>query len=151
MSLARKFPNAFSATGSSLPAGERLSDSGGQVLFATFELTAPVSLPGTESIGDYLQREAQDVESLELLAAARRQLHQQIGDSADLRALRLRAGLSQAALASRIKSTQTQISHIEAGRTDPATDMVGRIANGLGVSADQVFAAIRAQRNSPSD
>ena len=63
-----------------------------------------------------------------------------------LRALRLAAGISQVKLAERAATTQSYVARIETGRLDPGTDMLGRLADALGVPADTVFRAIRAQR-----
>lgn len=68
-----------------------------------------------------------------------------------LRSLRLAAGISQVKLAERAATTQSYVARIETGRLDPGTDMLGRLADALGVPADAVFRAIRAQRERQHD
>jgi ribosome-binding protein aMBF1 (putative translation factor) len=63
-----------------------------------------------------------------------------------LTALRLKAGLSQAKLASKVRTSQPHIWRIERGTTDPTTDMVVRLAAALGVPAERAFLAVRSSQ-----
>lgn len=63
-----------------------------------------------------------------------------------LRALRLKQGLSQANLASRVGTTQAQIARIESGQQDVLIGTVLRIANALGVDHLSALRAFLAQR-----
>ena len=56
---------------------------------------------------------------------------------AALKLLRRELGLSQAALALALDTTQRHVSFLETGRSQPSRDMVGRIATGLSLSAGQ--------------
>jgi len=80
-------------------------------------------------------------------AQARRALGEVLAPHANsFRALRLAAGLSQANLAERAGATQSYVARIEAGKLDPGTDMLSRMADALGIPAVRVFEAVRAQR-----
>lgn len=51
-----------------------------------------------------------------------------------LRELRLRRGLTQAALADRLGSSEQYLSRLEAGKIAPGVDQVAKIAEALGVT-----------------
>jgi predicted transcriptional regulator len=63
-----------------------------------------------------------------------------------LAALRLNAGLSQTQLAQLLETSQSYIARIEAGRVDPGTEMVAKIASALSINEERAFVAIRRQR-----
>lgn len=63
-----------------------------------------------------------------------------------LRTLRLRSGLSQAALASQIGTTQAQIARIESGRQDVQVGTMERLAEALGIDALEAIKAFLDQR-----
>lgn len=56
-----------------------------------------------------------------------------------IRALRMRSGLSQAALARRAGIGQTSVSAIETGKQSPTVDTLERICQALGVALEQFF------------
>jgi len=56
-----------------------------------------------------------------------------------LKAWRVYLGLSQAELAEKAGSTQSQIANFENDKTIPRADTLLRLSNGLGVSADLLF------------
>lgn len=86
------------------------------------------------------------------LDQARRTLGQELEPTAkSLRALRLAAGMSQTTLAELATTTQSYVARIEAGRADPGTDMLDRLARALGISGETLFSAIRAQRERQYD
>jgi DNA-binding XRE family transcriptional regulator len=64
------------------------------------------------------------------------------GEQKSLAALRLRAGLSQKALAERCGCEQPHISRYESGSTVPNLFAAKRIADALGVSLDQLAEAM---------
>lgn len=68
-----------------------------------------------------------------------------------LSALRLAAGLSQSSLANLVKTSQSHIARIESGKTDPGTQLIGKIAIALGVDAKTAFAAIQHQVETRAD
>lgn len=63
---------------------------------------------------------------------------------AALKLLRRELGLSQAALALALETTQRHVSFLETGRSQPSRDMVGRIATGLSLSVGQRAALFEA-------
>lgn len=132
--------------GSEQPEAEIPSRSGGSVFFGNFEVVAAAPLQGGVRMQDYERSLQLTDQETNLLAFARRQLQSAIGEENSVRALRLKAGISQSDLALRVLTTQAHIANIEAGKVDPATDMVARLAVGLGISSDQLFVAIRKQR-----
>lgn len=103
-------------------------------------------LPGAVTLSDFAQQFDGDVEIQGKLAEARRALASDLDSAPTLRRLRLQAGFSQAKLAEAAKTTQSYIARIEAGTLDPGTDMVVRMAEGLSVTPEMLFTAIRAQR-----
>jgi DNA-binding XRE family transcriptional regulator len=60
-----------------------------------------------------------------------------------LKALRLRAGLSQVQLAERVGLKQPNISEIESGKRTPSLDTLQRLAQALEVSVDDILKGIR--------
>ena len=58
----------------------------------------------------------------------------------------MKAGLSQASLASRVGTSQAHIARIEAGKNDPGTSVVARIATALGIDEADAFLAIRSDQ-----
>lgn len=60
--------------------------------------------------------------------------------------LRLTQGMSQDQLANRAATSQSYIAKLEAGRNDPSTDVIARLATALSLDEEVVFTAIRIQR-----
>ncbi|MCC6709711.1 MAG: helix-turn-helix transcriptional regulator [Gammaproteobacteria bacterium] len=82
------------------------------------------------------------------MAAARKQFAEVAYAGNDsLTGMRLKAGLSQAALAEKARTTQPYIAKIESGTVDPGTEVIARLAYGLGVEPARVFNAILQARN----
>jgi ribosome-binding protein aMBF1 (putative translation factor) len=107
------------------------------VLSASF-ITPYEDLPdGAREIGAYVtELEKSHPERAALIAEARRKLAD--GESGTFRSLRLRRGLSQADLAKRIGTQQSNIARIEAGREDPTMARARKIADALGVTLDEL-------------
>ncbi len=59
-----------------------------------------------------------------------------LDSSAVLRAARLRAGLSQRALASRADTAQSVVARIEGGQTDPSVGTLNRLLDGAGFTLE---------------
>jgi ribosome-binding protein aMBF1 (putative translation factor) len=79
----------------------------------------------------------------ERMARARQRLLQRMGGEAKtLASLRLRAGLSQAQLAALLGTSQALIARYENKATQPGAQQLANLAKVLGVSADQILAAI---------
>jgi ribosome-binding protein aMBF1 (putative translation factor) len=102
---------------------------------------------GGVALGDLIRQAEKNPRTAAALSAARQQLVGTLNIAPEsLRGLRLAAGISQSTLAERSNSTQPYIARLESGCLDPGTDMLARIADGLGVEPVVVFAAVRAQR-----
>ena len=75
----------------------------------------------------------------------------------NIRARRRALGLTMKQLASTVGVTEAAISHYETGRREPDPDMLGRIANALGVTVDYLLgredppAPVPAQEKAPAD
>lgn len=137
--------------GATLPPADLPRSTTGIVVQREFRVPPARPLRGGVPLADVMRQLEADPQMAEHLAAARRELATAFDqEAATLRALRLAAGLSQAKLAERAGTTQPFIARIEAGTVDPGTDMLARIADGIGVDATVVFNAIRAQRR-PSE
>jgi predicted transcriptional regulator len=83
------------------------------------------------------------------LEDARRRVADLIEPTDTVRKLRLSAGLSQNTLAQLARTTQSYIARIEAGKVDPQTDTIERLAEALGIDPGRLFCAVRAQRSPP--
>jgi ribosome-binding protein aMBF1 (putative translation factor) len=121
----------------------------GVVAYLEIPVPSCQPLPGGKRLSDIVRRFESDPVMAERLASARRRLASELvsGESLQtIRDLRLRAGLSQAKLAERARSTQAYVARIEAGTVDPGTDMVARLAFALGVDDAVVFSLVRRQR-----
>lgn len=57
--------------------------------------------------------------------------------------LRMKAGISQGALAKAVGVSQGAVSHWEHGANRPTFEMIPRLASALGVTADEVVSAIQ--------
>lgn len=131
----------------SSPAGSR-----GRVIVGEFSAARPLPLPGTTRLDDLLDEFAGDAELQAAMVDARRSMAATVyADETSLSALRLRAGLSQAQLASRAGTSQSHIARIEAGTTDPGTDLVVRLAEAMQVDAATAFNAVRYQRETRTE
>jgi Helix-turn-helix len=144
-SLAR-LNSESSATGE-LPPEAKTPESGQTVHWCCFDIPAARPLVGGVHIDAVVEEFARDPEMAHLLGEARRRLSPHLDGTETPRALRLLAGFSQDELASRSGTTQSYIAKMEAGRLDPGTDMIDRIASGLSIDSARLFSAIRAQRN----
>ena len=112
----------------------------------TFEARAPIpaKIPNTISIDSLVAEFEQDTAMADALAAARRKMATE-GCSAKagtLAYMRLQAGLSQSQLAAKVGTSQSHIARIEAGKNDPSTEMIGKLAVALKVSATVVFETV---------
>ena len=112
----------------------------------TFEARAPIpaKIPNTISIDNLVAEFEQDTAMADALATARRKMAKE-GYSAKagtLAYMRLEAGLSQSQLAAKVGTSQSHIARIEAGKNDPSTEMIGKLAEALKVSAIAVFETV---------
>jgi DNA-binding XRE family transcriptional regulator len=83
----------------------------------------------------------------EFLSEGRRWAAEQAFVGGDnLASLRMKAGLSQAQLATRIGMKQPQLARIEAGKNDIQISMITRLARGLDVSETVAFEAAQRTR-----
>ena len=73
------------------------------------------------------------------MAAARNPRH--IG--ANVRRLRLAAGLTQLQLAEQAEIVDATVSRIERGRLEPSADLLGRLAGALKVTADDLLGPVK--------
>lgn len=109
----------------------------------------PVLANGGVELGEYLERRARDPKRADRLTRARKKLGDAMAASPDQRgslaALRLKAGLSQEALARRMNTQQPSIARWERapGQMNHITSQ--KLAAALGVSAQEVSNAILAQ------
>lgn len=120
-----------------------------EIVYREFGVARPLPLANTTSLASLMGEFEADQVMSGHLAQARRNLATQLysDEPETLSALRLAAGFSQAQLADRAETTQAHIARIEAGKTDPSTDTVARIAQALGVREELAFRAIRNQRD----
>ncbi|MET4160497.1 DNA-binding XRE family transcriptional regulator [Marinobacterium sp. MBR-111] len=72
---------------------------------------------------------------------------QYFGDKQSLKALRLKAGLSQIELAKKLETSQPQVAKLEKGEVDPRLSTVQRLSAVLGVSIGEVAAAMDGSKN----
>ena len=117
-----------------------------QILMLDVRVPSTQPLKGAASLATLVHELESDSDMAARLAIARQEMAAKLDVAVTMRRLRLSAGLSQAKLADAAKTTQTYIARIEAGTLDPGTDMIARLAAGLGVGAEAVFAAVRTQR-----
>lgn len=122
---------------------------GSIVIKREFHIPPPEARPGTTSLEDVIDELSEDDEEFialmkEMRQEAARELHS--SQAPTMSSLRLAAGLSQKELAEKIQSSQSYIAKIEAGRNDPSTDAIEKIALALSVNSEVLFTAIRNQR-----
>ncbi|WP_396222518.1 helix-turn-helix domain-containing protein [Gemmatimonas sp.] len=67
-----------------------------------------------------------------------------------LRARRAKLGLSQDAVAKRLRSSQSRVAKMEAGEASVSFDLLVRALVGLGATTDDLAKAIRAKRRRPA-
>lgn len=123
------------------------SSPGAVVVYQEFSVARSLPLPNTTSLGALINKFESDPAMAARMAQARQKLAVDLysDEPETLSALRLATGLSQAQLAARASTTQPYIAKIEAGRADPSTDMIARIAQALGVDEALAYRAIRNQ------
>lgn len=133
----------------SLPIGTPSSPtaSPGAVVYQEFHVARPLPLPNTVSLASLINEFESEPGGAAGMAQARQNLAANLyaDEPETLSSLRLRAGLSQAQLAMRAETTQPYIAKLEAGRADPGTHMIARIAQALGVEEALAYRAIRNQ------
>lgn len=105
---------------------------------------APLPVGYTE-IDDVIARRDSNPKRAAALARARERLANQLEATgpATLATLRLRCGLSQAALADMIGNSQPSYSKIEAGKSDPQFTTLEKLAEALRVSLEEVVRAFK--------
>ena len=129
------------------------STAAGAVIRAQFTSNRPLPLPSTLSLDELIAGYEADEERAKSLRDARVALAEELyrHRPSGLSMLRMRAGLSQAQLAARAATSQAHIARIEAGKNDPGTNVVARIAAALGVDETVAFMAIRVDQNSDGE
>lgn len=122
---------------------EDSKSSQGIVAWANFDTRRPLPLKNTTSLIDLAKEYSQDERKAELISAARaRAANILYKDENTLKAIRMRAGLSQSELAERANTTQPHVANIEKGKVDPCTGLITRIASAIGIEPVVVFNAI---------
>lgn len=118
-----------------------------RVIYLDVSVQRPLPLPNTVSLNSLLEEFEADEAMAQHMSDARQELSTALySDEPDtLSAVRLAVGLSQVQLAERVGTSQPYIARVEGGRVDPGTSMVVRIAEALGIDAEQAFRAIRNQ------
>lgn len=119
-----------------------------RVIFAQFNASQPAPLPNTVSLDSLLSEFEADQGMAIHMAEARQELAESLyaDEPNTFSVLRLRAGLSQSQLAESVGTSQSYIARIEAGKTDPGTDQIARIAEALHAEESAIYQAIRHQR-----
>ena len=117
------------------------------VVYHEFSVATRLPLPNTVSLSSLVSKFESNPTMATRMAQARQKLAVDLysDEPETLSALRLATGFSQAQLAVRAGTTQPYIAKIEAGRADPSTDMIARIAQALGVDEMLAYRAIRNQ------
>ena len=122
----------------------------GQAKILHYQVNASQGLPVLNStpIDDFIKEFSDDAEMVDALANARKGLSEVLYGTVapTFSAIRLSAGLSQDQLAEMAMTSQSHIARIEAGRNDPSTDVIAKLARALGKDETEVFTAIRNQR-----
>jgi ribosome-binding protein aMBF1 (putative translation factor) len=100
---------------------------------------------GYVEIDDVIKRSEVNPRRAAALVRARARLAEQMDASGPvtLASLRLRSGLSQAALADRIKNSQPSYSKIEAGKSDVHFSTMEKLSEALGVGIEEIARAIK--------
>lgn len=142
---------AAQSSAESLPIGilSRTSASQSTTIIVNFHQEAKEPQPdGWKDFDDVIKDHEANPRRARLLAEARKELSETLYTSTPvtLSRLRLKAGLSQAALAVAAASTQPHIALIEKGKSDPGTDLISRIASALGEPIGLTAEAIVNQR-----
>lgn len=115
-------------------------------VFSTFQPRPAIPEKGL-SIEAFVDRWATDPVRRGALATARGRLARKTGrqDEISLRALRLRAGLSQSDVARAISTSQSHIARIEGGTLEPTMDTCRRLARVLDVDLNTIDQALQSQ------
>ncbi len=146
--MTAKLPAEFSQTGgASVPDANAVASPSALVIYREFSAPRPLPISNTVSIGDLVEEFSADPGMAAAIVTARQNLAKTLySDEIDsLSALRLLAGLSQSQLAERVGTSQSHIARIEAGQTDPSTDVISRIAKSINIDDGVAFSAIRKQ------
>lgn len=118
------------------------------VIYREFGAAKPLPIQNASSLQSLIEEFEGDAEFAAHLAEARQEFaatwYQD--ETNTLTSLRLSSGMSQAKLAEAAGTTQSYIARIERGQSDPGTEMIDRLAQALGLTAERVFLAVREQR-----
>lgn len=108
----------------------------------------PLSVKNSKDIDDVIAEFEMDLEMAAAMADARKKLSQTLYNEnpQTFSAVRLAVGMSQEQLAVKAFTSQPYIAKIEAGRNDPGTDVIAKLAIALNLDEEIVFKAIRSQR-----
>ena len=111
--------------------------------FSDFQKVVPAPAR-TKPLSEIIERWKGDPRKSDALANARRRLVGLNGDgSGGLRALRLRAGLSQSDLAKMLKTSQPHIARIEGGSAEPTLDTCRRLARAFNIDLNAIDRALQ--------
>lgn len=117
------------------------------IFYFEFNAASPSSIANTTDIDDVIKEFEQNSEMAKAISKAREKMAESLyGQSVSFSGLRLAAGLSQDQLAARVKTSQSHIAKIEAGKNDPSTDVIQRLAAALNRTPEFVFNAVLEQR-----
>ena len=117
------------------------------ILYYEFNAASPSPIANTTDIDDLIKEFEQDAEMAKAISNARKKLAADLySKSVSFSSLRLAAGLSQDQLAAKVKTSQSHIAKIEAGKNDPSTDVIQRLAVALNKAPESVFNAVLEQR-----
>jgi ribosome-binding protein aMBF1 (putative translation factor) len=117
-----------------------------RVIYGEFGLPSSQLLRGSRSLADVVAEFEGTPGFTDHMVRARQELADVLDELETVRKLRLLVGLSQAKLALEAGTQQSYVARLEAGKLDPGTDMIARLAEVLGVDAARFFAAVRNQR-----
>lgn len=114
--------------------------------FEKFQFEDPLPLR-TKAVSEIAQRWAKNADMQPRLQRARARLAGLSGaDDGGIRAIRLRAGLSQTELARVIGTSQPHIARIEGGTAEPTLDTCRRLASALGVDLNAIGRAFEPKK-----
>jgi len=119
----------------------------GVVIHTSFEPALAPLPAGFSDIDDFIDELEQEQRGREDMADSRRWLADEFYQRDEtLASLRLQAGLSQAQLADKLSTSQSQVAKLESGRHDPQLTTLERLSKFLGVDLMTVVNAVQNTR-----
>ena len=129
-----------------LPSTEVTSTSHDNVIKVEINAPRPLPVRNAQALDSVIRKHELIPERAARMAAARQRLAESLADAGTLAELRLSMGMSQTQLAERAHTSQAHIARIEAGKNDPTTDVISKLALALGKEEGIVFQAVRKSR-----